>query len=139
MPTGRTIIEQTLDAQRRVFRIAQDPRRYGLTIKLIAGESGVGYDSLRNYAAGETMMPLCALRSLVGVVPDELLSMLMPSGRMIVQVPEELDPDTVGDACRDYLATLAAATHPASPGGREVVDCELEALGDRAARLKVVA
>lgn len=51
MPSNPKIVEQMKDRQKRVFRIAQDPARYGLTLKAISIDSGLGYDSVRNYAA----------------------------------------------------------------------------------------
>lgn len=139
MPTDKTIIEQMLDRQRRVFRIAQDPARYGLTLKLIAADAQLGYDSVRNYASGDTQMPLTALYALVGVIPDELLSLLLPDGRQIVAVPANMDPDQVESACRDFLADKGKAHHPESPAGREISDCEAAALSKRVAHIVAVA
>lgn len=117
MPDERMIL---LDKQRRVFRIACDPLRYGLTLGLIAADSGLGYDSVRHYASGETAMPLSAFVALVGVLPDELLSLLLPNGRMIVKVPEGVDHDEADRACRDYADAKAAAHHPESEAGRDI-------------------
>lgn len=103
-----------LDRQQRVFRIACDPLRYGLTLKLIAIDSGLGYDSVRHYASGETALPLSAFVALMGVIPDELLSLLLPDGRAIVRVPEEIDHNEVADAMRDYLAEKDHAHRPDS-------------------------
>lgn len=121
--TDKTIL-QMRDRQQRVFRIATDPTRYGLTLKLIAADADLGYDSVRHYASGETIMPITALFALVGVVPDELLSHLLPEGRSIVSIPEELDHDQVCEAMVDYLAEKQRAHHPDSPGGREIAECE---------------
>ena len=128
-------ILQMRDRQRRVFRIATDPSRYGLTLKLIAADAGLHYDSVRAYASGETTMPITALFALVGVVPDELLSFLLPEGRAIVQVPEQLDHDQVCKAMQSYLAAKAEAHCPESPGGREITDCEDNVLRGKFARV----
>jgi hypothetical protein len=111
---------QILDRQRRMFRIAQDPTRYGLTLKMIAADSGLGLDSVRNYAAGETVMPLTAIDALVEVLPDELLSLLLPMGRAIVQVPDGVNHDEAAAGMLAYLADKADAHRPDSEAGRDI-------------------
>lgn len=138
MPSNRSIVQQTREDQKRVFRIAQDRNRYGLTLKAISMDAEIGYDSLCDYASGATEMPLSALRRLIGVVPDELLSLLLPD-RLIVQVPDGIDHDELEKACRDFLATKGAAHHPTSPAGRDLSPGESEALNEKAAQLRVVA
>lgn len=130
---------QILDRQKRMFRIAQDPTRYGLTIKIIAADSGLQYDSVRNYAAGETVMPLTALDALVDVLPDELLSLLLPTGHAIVTVPEGIDLDELDAVCRNIVAAKAAAHRSDSPAGPDISDCERVAILRAAAPLKAVA
>jgi len=130
---------QILDRQRRMFRIAQDPTRYGLTLKMIAADADLGLDSVRNYAAGETVMPMTALDALIEVLPDELLSLLLPAGHAIVTVPEGICHDEIEKAARDFLAAKGEAHHPSSPGGRELADCEVIELNRKAAKLRAVA
>lgn len=113
-------ILQMRDRQARVFRIACDPTRYGLTLKLIACDAGLGYDSVRDYAAGKATMPITALFALVGVIPDELLSLLLPEGRLIIQVPAEIDHDSACEAMVDYVRAKERAHHPDSEAGREI-------------------
>lgn len=139
MPDNLSILDQMLDRQKRMFRIAQDPARYGLTLKIIATDANLGYDSVRAYSKGETQMPMTALYALVGVLPDELLSLLLPTGRQIVTVPDDIDHDELEAACRDYLKTKGEAHHPASPDGREIAPCEDRLLRVKAAPLKAVA
>lgn len=72
------------DAKRRqvaVFQAACNPRKYNMTLIGIAGLSGIPYSTLRTYAGhnGETVeMPTSALWHLAGVLPDELLAVLLP-------------------------------------------------------------
>lgn len=99
------ISHRSKETQERVFRIAQ---RDGLTLKAISLDSGIPYSTLRSYAGnnGETAeMPVSALFRLVGVIPDELLSLLLPEGRAIVQVPADIDHDALAEAVADYLHT----------------------------------
>ena len=120
---------QTVKAtQQRIFRLAE--RDHGLTRKAISLDSGINYDSVCNYAKGETEMSVSALVSMVGVIPDELLSLLLPEGRVIVRAPDGLNHDQIEEAARDYLAEKGRAHHPDSPAGREISDCE-QALLDR--------
>ncbi len=128
MPANWSITEQVKDRQKRVFRIASDPTRYGLTRKAISADSGIGYDSICDYANGLTEMPVSALVKLIGVIPDELLSLLLPDGHVIVRAPDEIDHDQIAEAMTDWLATKNAAHHPESPAGRDIADCEDEKL-----------
>jgi hypothetical protein len=74
--------EKTLEAQQDVFRLAE--RDYDLTKKAISSRSGIGYDSVLDYASGKTAMPIVALLKLCDVIPDHLLSHLLdPVGRYI--------------------------------------------------------
>lgn len=135
MQDEKTIL---LDKQQRVFRIACDPKRYGLTLKLIAMDSGLHYDSVRHYAAGETALPLSAFVALMGVVPDELLSLLLPDGRAIVKVPDEIDHDTLADAVAEYLHDKNAAHHPESECGRDLGPNETTRLDAKVVHLPIV-
>lgn len=135
MQDEKTIL---LDKQQRVFRIACDPKRYGLTLKLISMDSGLHYDSVRHYAAGETALPLSAFVALMGVVPDELLSLLLPDGRAIVKVPDEIDLDGLADQFTDFLHEKNAAHHPDSPAGRDIADCERDTLTSKVVHLPIV-
>lgn len=128
-------ILQMRDRQARVFRIACDPTRYGLTLKLIAADADLDYDSVRNYAAGKTTMPITALFALIDVIPDELLSHLLPEGRSIVRVPEQLDHDQVCEAMQEYLHEKAKAHRPDSPGGRDIAPCEDNVLRGKFAKV----
>jgi hypothetical protein len=128
MTINRTITEQVKDRQKLVFRLACDPSRYGMTKKAISADSTIGYDSLCDYANGETEMSLSALVRLIGVLPNELLSLLLPEGQAIVAVPDEVDHDQLADAVAEYLAVKNAAHGPESPAGRDISDCEKQKL-----------
>ncbi len=114
------------DTQERIFRLAQ--RDHGLTLKAISLDSGIGYTTIQSYANGGSVMSIASLYALVDVIPDQLLSLLLPDGHQIVRADEGLDHDKIEDLCRDYVATKAKAHHKDSPAGREISDCEREAL-----------
>ena len=109
MATNRDISHCTKATQERIFRIAQ---RNGLTLKAISLDSNIPYSTLRSYAGhnGEPAeMPISALAKLIGVIPDELLSLLLPDGRAIVQVPENVDVDEVADWAEKFGAAKLTA------------------------------
>lgn len=110
--------------QERIFRIAQ---RRGLTLKAISLDAGIPYNTLRSYAGSgcETAeMPVGALRKLIGVIPDDLLSLLLPDGRSIVQVPEDIDHDEIARWAETFAARKLAAHRADSPMGPEIAPCE---------------
>lgn len=120
MARENSILLNLLDRQCDVFRIASDPLRFGLTLKRISQESGIPYSTLKTYCEGKAEMPLSALYKLIGVIPDELLSVLLPDGRVIVAVPEEIDHDEIAPAMREYLRVKDEAHHPESEAGRDI-------------------
>lgn len=130
------IASQIRRTQQTVFRIAIKER--GLTLKVISLDSGLGYTTIQSYARGEAAMSVSALFKLIDVIPDDLLSLLLPTGRMIVSVPDDIDHDTVADMASDYVRTKADAHHVDSPAGREIAPCEADALNASAARLRSV-
>jgi hypothetical protein len=133
------ISQHIAERQEMVFRLACDPLRYGLTLNAISGASGIPYSTLRTYAGhnGATAeMPLSGLYKLVGIIPDELLSLLLPDGRLIVQAPVEIDHDQIAEAVADYLTTKNAAHHPESEAGRDIGPTENRVLTAKVVRLR---
>lgn len=127
----------TKETQERIFRLAL---REGLTLKAISLDSGIPYSTLRSYAGnnGETAeMPVSALRKLAGIVPDELLSLLLPDGRAIVQVPDEIDHDEIADAFAGYLKAKNDFHHPESEAGRDIGPNERAALDAKVVMLPI--
>lgn len=113
-----------------------------MSLKAIGLDAGIPYSTLRSYAGhnGETAeMPASAVYKLCGVVPNELLSLLLPEGKQVVSIPDGIDHDAISDLCQDYLRAKEAAHHPSSPAGREIAACEDGALSAKAACLKAVA
>lgn len=131
------IVSRQKTEQERVFRLAK--RDHGLTLKAISLDSGLGYTTIQSYASGEAVMSIASLFKLVGVVPDELLSLLLPDGRQIVQAPEEIDHDELDKVMRDYVDTKAAAHHPESEAGRDIGPGENVVLIGKAVRAKAAA
>lgn len=134
------IITQRLrEEQKRIFRVAADPLRYGLTLKAIGIYAGIPYETLRSYANGSACMPVSALFKLCGPIPAELLSLLLPEGLVIAPSGEQPDHDDLAASAIDYAALHARARHPDSPGGVAIVAVEEAELSSGAARLKAAA
>jgi hypothetical protein len=136
--TDDPMILQTRDLQRRVFRVACDPLRYGLTLKAISLDSGIPDSTLRTYASGSACMPLSALRRLFGVLPIELLSALVPDGWCIAATNAP-DHDDLAATCIDFAGAHARARHPESEAGVYIGPSEQRELDGKATRLKGVA
>lgn len=132
-----------LDISARQKRVQQsvflEANNRGLTIKVIHFDTGISQDTLRSWARGEAVMSIAGLFALVGVIPDDLLSMLLPDGRQIVRVPENLDHDEIETACRDFLAAKGQAHHPESECGREIGPGEKDVLDRKVVALKAAA
>ena len=108
MLDGSSIVRQRQLAIRR----AMDRR--SLSLKIVSMDSGVPYSSLASYFPADphaepAQMPVGVLYSLIGYVPDELLSLLLPEGRKIVRVPENVDHDAIGAWAEAYAAKKLAA------------------------------
>jgi len=111
----------------RAIREQLDAR--GISLKVVAAQSGITYSSLCGYFPGNergstprapTELPLSAIRKLHRALPADILNLLAPEGWAIVRLPCEVDFDEVDKVCRDFCATKAAAHHPESEAGRDI-------------------
>lgn len=119
MTSNDSIVEAAKREQQRMFRIACDPRRFNLTRKAIEIDAEIPRSTLASYADGRALMTIATLRSLCGVIPNELLSLLLPEGYAVVSTPEAVDHDAVASWCIQFLAKWNAAKHPESEAGTE--------------------
>lgn len=133
MPHEIDISTRQKRVQKTVFLEANNR---GLTLKVIHFDTGISIDTIRSWARGEAVMSIAGLFGLVGVIPDDLLSMLLPDGRQIVRVPENLDHDEIETACRDFLAAKGQAHHPESECGREIGPGEKDVLDRKVVALR---
>ena len=127
------ITARTKRTQQTVFREAQ---ARGLTLKVIAIDSGLGYTTVQSYARGEAAMSLPALVKLIGVIPADLISMLFPDGWQLVPVPEDINHDEFCDLITDYRHMKDDAHRPESPAGRDLSPCELDKLDRKVAQIR---
>lgn len=128
-----------LRAQALAMRAAMDPARGGLPAKVLAFECGIPEATLRSWAKDEpAAMPLGALWQLAGVVPIDLLNLMLPDGLALVRVPDGQDHAACAAAAMDFAAGYAEARHPESEAGCEIGPGEDAELNARAARLRGV-
>lgn len=130
----------------RQSAIRRELDRRGIALKVVAMDAEISYSSIASYfplPGGErpAMIPMGVVYALAETraIPDDLLSLLLPVGCLMVRAPEDIDHDEMERVARDYLAAKGAAHHPDSPGGREISACEDDALDAKAARLRAVA
>ena len=110
------MVNDMRERQRRVGRIAN---KHGLTFKAISLDSGIPLATVYSYFSGgdaEThILPVTALASLFGVLPDDWLSILFePEGRCITQ-PTTDDGEALAamQAARDALDAQIKRKAPA--------------------------
>jgi len=128
------IAQRLKETQKDVFRIAADPMRFGLPMKLIAAKSGIPIDTLYTYANGRAAMPLLAMHKLCGVLPNELLSLLLPGEFCVAQADASLDLAETASRCIDFVAEYASARHPESEAGVDLGPNEIATLRAKAPR-----
>lgn len=138
MRDGSSIVD-VLRARQLVMRREMDRR--GIAMKAVSFDSGIPYSTLLSYFPGErnavpALMPVSAQYQLCDAIPDDILSLLLPDGRLIVRVCEGVDHDKVAELMHDYLAEKEKAHHTDSPEGREISDCEDNVLCMKLARVK---
>lgn len=113
-------IVTVLKARQSAMRREMDRR--GIAMKAVSFDSGIPYSTLLSYfpepgGRDPALMPVSAQYMLCDAVPDDILSLLLPEGRIIVRAPEELNHDEIADCFVEYLAEKQKAHHPESECG----------------------
>lgn len=135
MPSGSTIVKQ------RQLAIRRQLDKRGIALKVVAMDSGLSYSTLGSYFpidenADPAQMPTGVLYDLCGHIPDDLLSLMLPVGRQIVRLPDDLDHDALSDLAADYLSAKAAAHKADSPAGVDIAPCEKDVLDRKVVALR---
>lgn len=130
-------IVHVLKARQCAMRRELDRR--GIALKAVSFDSHIPYSTLLSYfpekgGRDPALMPVSAQYMLCGAVPDDILSLLLPDGRLIVQAPSEIDHDQIAEAMQDFLHAKHQSHHPESEAGREIGPGE-----DNVLRLKFAA
>ena len=123
------ISERIKAKQKNAFRLAE--RDFAQNHKEIAEDAGIHVNSVGNYSRGETVMGLAAFYKLCGVMPNELLSMLLPPGFALVRIPENLNHDDAMRVITEFSMLKMAAHCADSPAGPEISECEDLALREK--------
>lgn len=129
------------DRQRLVRR---EMDRRGISIKAVQLDGGwsnpstiLSYFPADEHAEPATMSVAALFRLLrTKALPSDLLSLLLPDGHVIVQVPENIDYDAISTACRDFIDSKERAHHPESEAGRDLGPTEKGELGAKVVRLR---
>lgn len=139
MTDGSRIVKQ------RQLAIRREMDRRGLLLKIVAADSGIPYPTLASYFPADPLaepaqIPGGAIYALAETraLPTDILSLLMPAGMAMVEVPEDVDHDELETALLDLLATKAAAHHPESECGREIGPNEDAELRNKVVQLPIV-
>lgn len=134
MPDENAIMREALLEVRRELDVR------GLHLKVCASKARVSYSTFLSWfpAGGTPQIPsLAALPGLARALPGDLLSLLIPDGFHFVPDPQGLDYDEFAAGCRAFLDAKDRAHHPESPAGRELSDCERQALDAKIVMLPV--
>lgn len=129
------------DSQRLIRR---EMDRRGIAIKAVQLDGGWNTPStVQSYFPADkdaepATMSVAALYRLISTkaLPIELLSLLLPSGHLIVQAPEGVDYDEFSQGCRDFIDAKDRAHHPESEAGRDIGPGESAELGAKVVRLR---
>ncbi|MBO9724333.1 MAG: hypothetical protein J7530_08160 [Novosphingobium sp.] len=136
-------IVRAMRERQQTIRRQLDQRN--ISLKALSMDSGIGYSTLLSYfpnpdgAAEPAQMPVSAIYMLCEHVPNDLLSLLLPDGNMIVSVPEGIDHDALEAWCIEFLRIKGEAHRPNSPAGRDLSDCEDERLDRHVATLRGIS
>jgi len=132
--------------RQRQSAIRRELDRRGIALKAVSFDASIPYPTLLTYFPQEggrepVMMPMSAVYACAEskAIPDDLLSLLLPTGCMIVRVLEGIDHDEVENHCRDFLGTKGGFHHPLSENGRDLGPNEIAILNTKASRLRAVA
>lgn len=133
--------DETDIVRERQLAIRRELDRRGVLLKTVALDAGMSYSTVQSYFPGErdavpATMSVASLYKFIGAIPDDLLSLLLPAGHVIVQVPESVDYDAVSSLCRDFIDTKDKAHHPESEAGRDIGPTEHSELGGKVVRLR---
>jgi hypothetical protein len=114
----------------------------GFHLKAVASKSGIEYGTLLTYFPGgerePAVIPMSAVYALAEAraLPTDILSMLMPIGFAVVEVPEGVDFDDIERACRDFLSAKGDVHHPDSPAQRDIAPCEEQKLTAKVVQIR---
>lgn len=116
-------IVNVIRARQSAMRREMDRRQ--IAMKVVSQDSGIPYATLLTYFPADqgkvpAQIPGSAIFALTGHLPSDILSLLLPTGHVIVQAPEEINHDEIADAMSDYLTAKQHAHRPESEAGTDI-------------------
>lgn len=137
MPRRTSAVQDIISRQERMLRLAE--RDHDLTLEVLAQETGIPKGTLNSYKKG-VAMPQFAFALLCEVIPDDLTSLLLPTGKYVSsEEPEGGDLDALAREAAGFNVEYLEAHHPGSEGGTTVTPRERQNLKDRARRMSTTA
>lgn len=140
MHSESSIVDVILERQAGMRR---EMDRRGMAMKIVAQDSRIPYQTLLTYFPADSakkpaQIPASAVYALTGVIPSDILSLLLPDRFLVLEVTEGIDHDEFASHCRDFLSEKDAAHHPQSEAGRDIGPGEDHKLKAKAVPLTLV-
>lgn len=133
--------DENANVREALATIRAELDRRGMHLKVCAAKGGFSYSTFLSWfpASGTPQVPsLANLPGLVKALPSDLVSLLVPDGFHLIPDPQGLDYDAFAAGCVAFLERKNKAHHPDSPAGRDLSDCEKQALTAEIVRLPIV-
>lgn len=136
--------ENTIVRERQML-IRREMDRNGISIKAVQLDGGwktpstvLSYFPNPEGTEEPATMSVAALYRLLRTkaLPAQLLSLLLPDGYQIVEVPEDVDHDEFAECVHGYLAQKAKAHRPDSEAGPAIGPTEHKALCGKVVELR---
>lgn len=127
----------------RQLAVRRELDRRHIPLKVVSLDSGIPYQTIISYFPGEkdkqpAVMPLSAFYRLIGVLPRDLIDLLLPTGNIVIKVPEDVDFDDLAAKASDFVSSYIQTRHPDSEGGADLGTSETTNLSTKAAGLRAV-
>jgi hypothetical protein len=130
----------------RQLVIRREIDRRGIALKAVALDSGLSYSTVLSYFPGEkdkvpALIPGGAIYALCDgkALPAGLLSLLLPTGWLVVRAPEVIDHDELCTLAEEYVTKKTAAHRLDSECGRDIGPNEDASLTATVVQLRAVA
>lgn len=129
----------------RQLAIRREMDRRGIALKQVEFDSGLPYATLLSYFPLEgsrdpAVIPASAVYALAEgrALPVDMLSLLLPPGLALVEVPEEVDLDRLAECFGDFLSHKHQFHRPESECGPAIGPNEDETLRNKVVALPLV-
>ena len=136
------MLDGNMIVRERQLVIRRELDRRGISLKAVALDSHIPYQTVISYFPGEkdkqpatlsgaAIFALCQSKA----IPLDLLSLILPDGFQIVRAPEDIDHDALCEIAADYVSEKNRAHHPESEAGRDIGPGEQSSLTRKVVQL----